>query len=232
MFLSQKTAKTRRTGIILLVVLAVVMTAMFTVGVFAEGGPEDAPGTGEAVIEEVIVEEEEEPAGMFYATFWALVPPVIAIGLALITKEVYSSLFIGIVVGGLLASSFSPLDTIDSIINNGLIEAVSGSAGIFIFLVILGVLVALINKTGATEAFGRWAKVHIKTRTGAMLATFALGVLIFIDDYFNCLTVGSVMLPVTDSHKVSRAKLAYLIDATAAPICMIAPISSWAAAVS
>lgn len=232
MFLSQKTAKTRRTGIILLVVLAVVMTAMFTVGVFAEGEPEDAPGTGEAVIEEVIVEEEEEPAGMFYATFWALVPPVIAIGLALITKEVYSSLFIGIVVGGLLASSFSPLDTIDSIINDGLIEAVSGSAGIFIFLVILGVLVALINKTGATEAFGRWAKVHIKTRTGAMLATFALGVLIFIDDYFNCLTVGSVMLPVTDSHKVSRAKLAYLIDATAAPICMIAPISSWAAAVS
>ena len=233
MFLSQKTAKTRRTGIILLVVLAVVMTAMFTVGVFAEGEPEDAPGTGEAVIEEVIVEEEEEePAGMFYATFWALVPPVIAIGLALITKEVYSSLFIGIVVGGLLASSFSPLDTIDSIINNGLIEAVSGSAGIFIFLVILGVLVALINKTGATEAFGRWAKVHIKTRTGAMIATFALGVLIFIDDYFNCLTVGSVMLPVTDSHKVSRAKLAYLIDATAAPICMIAPISSWAAAVS
>ncbi|MFQ9148924.1 MAG: hypothetical protein ACLR5G_11950 [Eubacteriales bacterium] len=230
MFLSQKTAKTRRTGIILLVVLAVVMMAMFTVGVFAEGGPEDAPGTGEAVIEEVIVEEEEEPAGMFYATFWALVPPVIAIGLALITKEVYSSLFIGIVVGGLLASSFSPLDTIDSIINNGLIEAVSGSAGIFIFLVILGVLVALINKTGATEAFGRWAKVHIKTRTGAMLATFALGVLIFIDDYFNCLTVGSVMLPVTDSW-VSRARLAYLIDATAA-LSVIAPISSWAAAVS
>ncbi len=232
MFLSQKTAKKRRTGIILLVVLAVVMTAMFTVGVFAEGEPESAPEPGEEVIEEIIVEEEEEPAGMFYATFWALVPPVIAIGLALITKEVYSSLFIGIVVGGLLASSFSPLGTIDSIINNGLIEAVAGSAGIFIFLVILGILVALINKTGATEAFGRWAKVHIKTRTGAMLATFALGVLIFIDDYFNCLTVGSVMLPITDSHKVSRAKLAYLIDATAAPICMIAPISSWAAAVS
>ena len=232
MFLSQRTAKTRRTGVILLVVLAFVMTAMFTVGVFAEGAPEDAPETGEAVIEEVVVEEEEEPAGAFYATFWALVPPVVAIGLALITKEVYSSLFIGIVVGGLLASSFRPLDTIDSIVNNGLIEAVSGSAGIFIFLVLLGMLVALINKTGATEAFGRWAKVHIKSRTGAMLATFALGVLIFIDDYFNCLTVGSVMLPVTDSHKVSRAKLAYLIDATAAPICMIAPISSWAAAVS
>lgn len=168
----------------------------------------------------------------FVGTFWALVPPIIAIALALITKEVYSSLFIGIVVGGLLAASFSPLATVDAIVNDGLIDAVQGSAGIFIFLVILGIMVALINKTGAAAAFGRWAKTHIKTRAGAMLATFALGVLIFIDDYFNCLTVGSVMLPVTDSHKISRAKLAYLIDATAAPVCMIAPISSWAAAVA
>ena len=152
--------------------------------------------------------------------------------LALITKEVYSSLFIGILVGGLFAAQFSPLKTVDAIINDGLISAVSGSAGIFIFLVILGMLVALINKTGAAAAFGKWAQTHVKTRIGAILATFALGVLIFIDDYFNCLTVGSVMLPVTDSHKISRAKLAYLIDATAAPVCMIAPISSWAAAVS
>ena len=152
--------------------------------------------------------------------------------LALITKEVYSSLFIGILVGGLFAAQFSPLKTVDAIINDGLIAAVSGSAGIFIFLVILGILVALINKTGAAAAFGKWAQTHVKTRIGAILATFALGVLIFIDDYFNCLTVGSVMLPVTDSHKISRAKLAYLIDATAAPVCMIAPISSWAAAVS
>lgn len=165
-------------------------------------------------------------------TLWALLPPVIAIGLALITKEVYSSLFIGIIVGGLLANKFSPLASVDSITNDGLIEAVSGSAGIFIFLVLLGSLVALVNKAGGAQAFGKWAESHIKTRAGAMLATFALGVLIFIDDYFNCLTVGSVMRPVTDSHKISRAKLAYIIDATAAPICMIAPISSWAAAVA
>lgn len=165
-------------------------------------------------------------------TLWALLPPVIAIGLALITKEVYSSLFVGILVGGLLANQFKPIATMDSIINDGLIEAVSGSAGIFIFLVELGILVAIINKAGGSAAFGRWAQKHVKTRAGAILATFALGVLIFIDDYFNCLTVGSVMRPVTDSHKISRAKLAFIIDATAAPICMIAPISSWAAAVS
>ena len=170
--------------------------------------------------------------GKFYATFWALVPPIIAIGLALITKEVYSSLFIGILSGALLAANFKPLDTMDVIINDGLIGSVSGNAGIFIFLVILGIFVALINKTGAAAAFGKWAQKNIKTRVGAQLATFVLGILIFIDDYFNCLTVGSVMKPVTDSHKVSRAKLSYLIDATAAPVCMIAPISSWAAAVS
>ena len=186
--------------------------------------------------------EEDKPKSRLAGTCWALIPPFIAIILALITKEVYSSLFIGILVGGMFAALPACgtdgcagtwfLGVIDHIIKDGLIEAVSGSAGVFIFLVILGVLVALINKTGAANAFGEWAKTHVKSRVGAMLATFLLGVLIFIDDYFNCLTVGSVMLPVTDSHKISRAKLAYLIDATAAPICMIAPISSWAAAVS
>ena len=174
----------------------------------------------------------EEIVSGFYATFWALIPPIVAIGLALITKEVYSSLFIGIVLGGLLSADFKPVAALDNLLNEGLIAAVSGTAGIFIFLVILGIIVALINKAGGSAAFGRWAEVHIKSRTGAMLATFILGVLIFIDDYFNCLTVGSVMRPVTDRHNISRAKLAYLIDATAAPICMIAPVSSWAAAVS
>ena len=185
-----------------------------------------------------------------YATFWALVPPIIAIGLALITKEVYSSLFIGIAVGAAFASGAAAREalaagastgaavataaatTVDHVINDGLIAAISGTAGIFLFLVILGVIVALMNKSGGSAAFGRWAQAHIKTRAGAQLATFVLGVLIFIDDYFNCLTVGSVMQPVTDNHKVSRAKLAYLIDSTAAPVCMIAPISSWAAAVA
>jgi len=171
-------------------------------------------------------------AGAVRATLWALLPPIIAIGLALITKEVYSSLFIGIVSGGLLYSDFSFTGTIDGVINDGLISAVSGTAGIFIFLVELGIIVALINKAGGSAAFGNWAKTHIKSRVGAMLATFLLGVLIFVDDYFNCLTVGSVMRPVTDSKKISRAKLSYIIDATAAPICMIAPISSWAAAVA
>ncbi len=165
-------------------------------------------------------------------TLWSLFPPVVAIGLALITKEVYSSLFIGIVAGAILGSNFSFTGTMDLITGNALIDAVSGTAGIFIFLVVLGVIVALINKSGGSAAFGAWAEKHIKSRVGAMLATFVLGVLIFIDDYFNCLTVGSVMRPVTDSKKVSRAKLSYLIDATAAPICMIAPISSWAAAVA
>ena len=167
-----------------------------------------------------------------YATFWALVPPVVAIGLALITKEVFSSLFIGIVVGGMFACGGSVTAAIDNVVSTGLISAVEGSAGIFVFLVILGIAVSLLNRAGGSAAFGRWAKTHIRTRVGAQLATFVLGVLIFIDDYFNCLTVGSVMLPVTDGHRVSRAKLAYLIDATAAPICRIAPISSWAAAVS
>ena len=165
-------------------------------------------------------------------TLWSLFPPVVAIGLALITKEVYSSLFVGVLMGGLLANGFSPLKTMDSITNEGLIAAVSGTAGIFVFLVVLGVIVALLNNAGGSQAFGNWAAKHVKTKVGAALATFAFGVLIFIDDYFNCLTVGAVMRPVTDEAKISRAKLSYLIDATAAPICMIAPISSWAAAVS
>ena len=165
-------------------------------------------------------------------TLWSLFPPVVAIGLALITKEVYSSLFVGIVAGGLLASNFKPHDTVDKIINDGFISSVSGTAGIFIFLVILGIIVALLNNAGGSQAFGNWAAKHVKTKVGASLATFVFGVLIFIDDYFNCLTVGAVMRPVTDKTKISRAKLSYLIDATAAPICMIAPISSWAAAVS
>ena len=165
-------------------------------------------------------------------TLWSLFPPVVAIGLALLTKEVYSSLFVGILVGGLLATKFNPLHTIDAVTTEGFISAVSGTAGIFIFLVLLGVIVALLNKAGGSRAFGNWAAKHVKTKVGAALATFAFGVLIFIDDYFNCLTVGAVMRPVTDKTKMSRSKLAYIIDATAAPVCMIAPISSWAAAVS
>ena len=173
-----------------------------------------------------------ENESRYNETFMALSAPIIAIVLALITKEVYSSLFIGIVIGGLLNANYNLPKTLDHVINDGLIEAVSGSAGIFIFLVILGIMVVLVNKAGGSAAFGRWAQKNIKTKLGASLATFVLGVLIFIDDYFNCLTVGSVMRPVTDSHKISRSKLAFLIDATAAPICMIAPISSWAAAVA
>ena len=165
-------------------------------------------------------------------SFWALVPPIIAIALALVTKEVFSSLFVGILSGALLYANFSFTGSMDALVSGGLIDAVSGQAGIFIFLVELGAIVALLNRGGGSAAFGRWAQTHIKTRVGAMFATFVLGILIFIDDYFNCLTVGSVMRPVAESHKVSRAKLSYLIDATAAPICMIAPISSWAAAVA
>ncbi len=169
---------------------------------------------------------------VFIATFWSLVPALVAIVLALITKEVYSSLFVGIIIGALLYNSFNVVGTVDTLVQDGLITAVADTAGIFVFLVILGIMVALVNKAGGSAAFGRWATKNIKTKAGAMICTFVLGVLIFIDDYFNCLTVGAVMRPVTDGHKVSRAKLAYLIDATAAPICMIAPISSWAAAVS
>ena len=168
----------------------------------------------------------------FVDTAWALLPPLIAIVLALATKEVYVSLFVGIVAGALLVAGFSPTGTLDAIINEGLIPAVSDNAGIFIFLVILGIMVALVNAAGGASAFGQWAARHVKGRVGTQIASFILGVLIFIDDYFNCLTVGSVMRPLTDSKNVSRAKLAFIIDATAAPICMIAPVSSWAAAVS
>lgn len=169
-----------------------------------------------------------------YATPWALVPPVVAILLALVTKEVYSSLFVGILVGALLNCNFNVETSVVHIFSGGIIKVLSDSynVGILIFLVILGSMVSLMNHAGGSAAFGNWASTHIKGRVGAQLATIVLGVLIFIDDYFNCLTVGSVMRPVTDKHKVSRAKLAYLIDATAAPVCIIAPISSWAAAVS
>ena len=170
----------------------------------------------------------------FIGTYWSLVPALVAICLALITKEVYSSLFAGILIGALFYSGFSFEGTFTHIINDGLIAVLSDpyNVGILIFLVILGALVALMNKGGGSQAFGKWASKNIKTRTGASLATWLLGVIIFVDDYFNCLTVGSVMKPVTDKFNISRAKLAYLIDATAAPICIIAPISSWAAAVS
>lgn len=171
---------------------------------------------------------------MFADTFWSLLPPLIAIALALITKEVYSSLFIGILVGGVLYSGFSFTGTIEHVFVDGMIAQLSDSwnVGILIFLVVLGSMVMLMNRAGGSAAFGKWAVTHVKTKAGAQVATILLGVLIFIDDYFNCLTVGSVMKPLTDKHKISREKLAYLIDATAAPVCIIAPISSWAAAVT
>ncbi len=169
-----------------------------------------------------------------YGTFWALVPPLVAIALALITKEVYSSLFIGILVGGLFFSNFNFEIMMQHIFQDGMVAALSDSynVGILLFLVCLGIMVALMNEAGGSAAFGKWASEHVKSRVGVQLATMFLGILIFIDDYFNCLTVGSVMRPVTDRAKISRAKLSYLIDSTAAPICIIAPISSWAAAVS
>ena len=196
-------------------VLSMVLVLMFAITVFG-------------------AEQTEEYVPAVYATFWALVPPVVAIGLALITKEVYSSLFIGVLMGGILYSGFSFEGTITHIFEDGMINVLSDSynVGILIFLVILGTMVCLMNRAGGSAAFGQFAADHIKDRVGAELATILLGCLIFIDDYFNCLTVGSVMRPVTDKFKVSRAKLAYLIDATAAPICIIAPISSWAAAVT
>ena len=172
----------------------------------------------------------------FAGTFWSLLPPIVAIVLALISKEVYSSLFLGCLVGALLVSNYAPWETLVQLVegNNGIVTTVSdsGNIAIIVFLVVLGIMVDLMNKTGGSEAFGRWAKKAVKTRAGAQLMTMLLGVLIFIDDYFNCLTVGAVMRPVTESHHISRAKLAYVIDATAAPVCMIAPVSSWAAAVS
>ena len=205
----------------------------------AEGEGPLADAMMPSIEEEIAIEEDtlttgeaEEVTNKYENTFWALVPPVIAIALALITKEVYSSLLIGIIFGALLSTSFNLIGAVDNVINQGFIPAVADTAGIFIFLVLLGVVVALVNKCGGSYAFGQWAKKHVKSKTGVMFATFLLGCLIFIDDYFNCLTVGSVMRPVTDAKGVSRAKLSYIIDATAAPICMIAPISSWAAAVS
>ena len=196
-------------------VVCLLMLAMSSVTVFA-------------------AEETTEYVPKMYASFWALVPPVVAIVLALITKEVYSSLFVGIVIGGLFWSGFSFENTVLHVFQDGIVGVLTDSynMGILVFLVILGIMVCMMNKAGGSAAFGRWASVHIKTRIGAQLATIVLGVLIFIDDYFNCLTVGSVMRPVTDKHQVSRAKLAYLIDATAAPVCIIAPISSLAAAVT
>ena len=191
-----------------------LMAVMLPMAAFAEGGDAAQPAV--------------------YATFWSLVPPIVAIALALITKEVYSSLFVGILIGGLLYAGGNPEGTVLHVFSDGIVSVLSNSynVGILIFLVILGSIVAMMNKAGGSAAFGRWASSKIKTPAGAQLATIALGVLIFIDDYFNCLTVGSVMRPVTDKQNVSRAKLAYLIDATAAPICIIAPISSWAAAVA
>ncbi|MCQ4935576.1 MULTISPECIES: Na+/H+ antiporter NhaC family protein [Anaerotignum] len=183
-------------------------------------------------------EAEAGEISNMYATFWSLVPPLVAIILALITKEVYSSLFVGIVVGALFYNNFNLKQAYLTILTNetdgGLLAKLSNSwnVGIIIFLVILGIMVSLMNKAGGSAAYGEWARNKIKTRKGALLSTFMLGVLIFVDDYFNCLTVGSVMRPVTDTHKISRAKLAYIIDATAAPVCIIAPISSWAAAVA
>lgn len=179
-------------------------------------------------------EEEVEYVPSLHATFWALVPAIVAIGLALITKEVYSSLFVGILMGAILYSGFQFELTVTHIFSDGIIGVLSDSynVGILVFLVILGAMVSLMNKAGGSAAFGQFAASKIKNRVGAQLATILLGVLIFIDDYFNCLTVGSVMRPVTDKFKVSRSKLSYLIDATAAPVCIIAPISSWAAAVT
>ena len=187
------------------------------------------------VSKNVTVDENYTSAA--YATVFALLPPIVAIALALFTKEVYSSLFVGIIVGALLYSNGNlelMMNTMFFNEDGGMVYKLANSwnVGILIFLIILGILVALMNKAGGSAAFGKWASRHIKTRIGAQLATMVLGVLIFVDDYFNCLTVGSVMRPVTDSHKVSRAKLSYIIDATAAPVCIIAPISSWAAAVT
>ena len=181
----------------------------------------------------ILIEDATTP---FAGTFWSLLPPIVAIVLALISKEVYSSLFLGCLVGALLVSNYKPWETLVQLVegDNGIVTTVSdaGNIAIIVFLVVLGIMVDLMNKTGGSEAFGRWATKTVHTRAGAQLMTMLLGVLIFIDDYFNCLTVGAVMRPVTESHHISRAKLAYVIDATAAPVCMIAPVSSWAAAVS
>ena len=244
--------RTRRTFGLRTIVLVMMLLAMMTTA-FAAGDPTDATGTKMIECPDcgtvgVVLSDEAEAVTCetcggtgyvqsprsFFNTPMALLPPVIAIALALITKEVYSSLFIGILVGGLLYSNFSFEGTVLHAFNDGIVASLSDgyNVGILVFLVVLGAMVCLMNKAGGSAAFGRWAKHNIKSRAGVQLATIVLGCLIFIDDYFNCLTVGSVMRPVTDKQNVSRAKLAYLIDATAAPICIIAPISSWAAAVA
>ena len=242
----------RRRLLPLLAVVLLLCSAM-TVTVFAADDPTEESGTkmiecadcgaaGIVLTDEGTVADCEacggtgyvESPSQFYNTFWSLLPPIIAIALALITKEVYSSLFIGILVGGLLYSNFAFETTVLHVFNDGIVASVTDSynMGILIFLVILGTMVCLMNKAGGSAAFGRWAEKNIKSRVGTQLASILLGCLIFIDDYFNCLTVGSVMRPITDTHNISRATLAYIIDATAAPICIIAPISSWAAAVA
>lgn len=200
--------------ILFITTLVIIMAMVFSIIAFAQGDEESLPAV--------------------YSTIWSLLPPLIAISLALLTKEVYSSLFIGIVAGALLVENGNPVNAFTTMVSDGFISSLSDSwnVGILMFLVILGIIVVVMNRAGGSKAYGKWASKKISTRKGAMGATFGLGTLIFIDDYFNCLTVGSVMRPVTDNHNISRAKLAYLIDATAAPICMIAPISSWAAAVT
>lgn len=223
---------------VFLLMLALMM--LFSVVAFAEGADASVTETGAAEVAEEVVEEAEaaEQPSIFFETPFALLPPVIAIILALITKEVYSSLFVGILSGGILFaitdSGFGAARIIDSVLTNGLVASLADSynAGILIFLVVLGIIVVLMNRAGGSRAYGEWASRKISGKKGASFSTFILGCLIFVDDYFNCLTVGSVMRPVTDKQKISRAKLAYLIDATAAPVCIIAPISSWAAAVS
>lgn len=206
--------KVNKKRFLLITTMVIIMAMVLSAFVFAQG--------------------DEEPLPAVYSTIWALLPPIIAIALALITKEVYSSLFIGILAGALLVRNGNPVTAFTTMVNDGFIASLSDSwnVGILMFLVILGIIVVVMNRAGGSKAYGEWASTKISTRKGAMGATFGLGIIIFIDDYFNCLTVGSVMRPVTDNHNISRAKLAYLIDATAAPICMIAPISSWAAAVT
>ena len=215
------------TKIAYFVACAVFVVLLVVLGISFKGAP-----LPEFVIDGETVQAETPFAG----TFWSLLPPIVAIALALISKEVYSSLFLGCLVGALLYTQFNPWHTIVELVgaNYGIISVLAdaGNMGIIVFLVVLGIMVDLMNKGGGSEAFGRWAKKTVKSRCAAQLLTMLLGVLIFIDDYFNCLTVGAVMRPVTEGHKISRAKLAYIIDATAAPVCMIAPVSSWAAAIS
>ena len=217
----------KSTKIAYFVALGVFIVLLVILGIAFKGVPAPEVMDGDELV---------QTATPFAGTFWSLLPPIVAIVLALISKEVYSSLFLGCLVGALLYTQFAPWDTIVALVgaDYGIVSVLADSynMGIIVFLVTLGIMVDLMNKGGGSEAFGRWAKKTVHTRAGAQLMTMLLGVLIFIDDYFNCLTVGAVMRPVTESHKISRAKLAYIIDATAAPVCMIAPVSSWAAAVS